>query len=336
MKKITYILVLSLLVLSTNILADIDVVATTQNIASITEMIAGDKADVKYVARGFEDPHHIIAKPSFMLMAKRADLWIRNGLELEIGWEGLILEGGRNSDIHLGNPGHLDVSAGVGRLEVPAVLDRSMGDIHPQGNPHYLLDPYNSKAAARNICDRLCELDPDNMDYYLDNLDKFNARLDRKMFGDALVKAAEPQLLWEKMRAGTLEKYLKEKGLSAKAGGWYKKMLPLRGMQYISFHQHWSYFNKSFGLDVPVYIEPKPGIPPTPSHLRRVLGIVKSRKIKLMVQAGWYSMKAANYLKEKTNIKVITLPPGVGASEKIRNYFDLFDVITDKFAKEVS
>ena len=149
----------------------LNIVTTTTPLASIAEAVGGNLVSVTSIGSGDEDPHFIAAKPSFMMKAKKADLWIRIGLELEIGYEGLILQGSRNPRIQINTPGHLDASEGIMKLEVPtARIDRSMGDVHPMGNPHYWLDPYNGRIIARNICNRLKQLDPQHAADYDANL----------------------------------------------------------------------------------------------------------------------------------------------------------------------
>ena len=312
--------------------ADIEIVTTTPDIAAIARAIGGEKVDVISIAKGYQDPHHIIAKPSYMIKAKRADLWIRNGMDLEIGWEPLILEGARNSNILFGGKGHLDVSMRVKKLEVPQVIDRSLGDIHPLGNPHYTLDPYNGKIIAEDICNKLSEMDPDSAVYYLENLDEFVKKIDRKMFGDELVKEIGGDEAWKALEAGRLDGLLEEKNLTDKAGGWYAKMKPYHGTAYIAYHKNWSYFNRRFGLEVAEYVEPKPGIPPTPSHLMRVLQVIRKREIPFILQAIYYSTKASEFLQQKTSIKVIEAASMVGGEEGIKTYCDLFDYLTDKIA----
>jgi zinc/manganese transport system substrate-binding protein len=201
----------------------LNVVATTTNLASIAEAVGGDHVNVSAISTGKEDPHFIAAKPSYMLKAKKADLWIRVGLELEIGYEGLILEGSRNVRIHVGSPGHLDASEGIAALEVPTgKVSRSMGDVHPLGNPHYWLDPHNGRIIARNICRRLKQLDPEHAGDYDRNLAAFLRNLDNAMFGAKLVEAVGGEKLWKMQSDGTLDGSLKDQTLSP--DGWLAKL----------------------------------------------------------------------------------------------------------------
>jgi zinc/manganese transport system substrate-binding protein len=164
-------------------LAALKVVTTTTDLKSVVEAVGGDKVEVASLGTGREDPHFIDAKPSCMVLARDARLWVRIGMELEIGYENLVIDGSRNPNIRVGAAGHLDASEGVLRQEVPTdKVDRSMGDIHPQGNPHYWLDPLNMRIVAKNVAARLSKLDPDNAEYYADRLKAFQARLDEAMF----------------------------------------------------------------------------------------------------------------------------------------------------------
>src|SRR5262245_50495268 len=222
--------------------AKLKVVTTTSDLRSIAEAVGGDKVDVASIGTGHEDPHFIDAKPSTMVLAHDADLWIRIGLELEIGYENLILDGARNPKIRIGTQGHLDASEGVIRLEVPTgKVDRSMGDIHPLGNPHYWLDPLNGRIMAKHIAARLSELDLANAPYYADHRKAFEHRLDEAMFGPRLLASNDGATLWVSMVKGQFDTFLKAHGGDAALGGWYGAMRPLAGTKVITYHRSWSY-----------------------------------------------------------------------------------------------
>ena len=194
----------------------LNIVTTTTNLGAIAKAVGGEYVSISSLASGDEDPHFIEAKPSYMMKAKRANLWIRIGLELEIGYEGLILEGSRNQKIKVGMPGHLDASQGILRLEVPTErVTRSMGDVHPMGNPHYWLDPYNGRVIAKNIARRLKELDPSHSDGYDRNLAAFLLKLDNAMFGTKAVSAVGDERLWQMQLNGTLEKFIEDQNQKA-------------------------------------------------------------------------------------------------------------------------
>lgn len=272
------------------------VLTTTEDLKSIAEYIGGDKVTVDSLAKGYQDPHYLEAKPSFMIKAKNADLFIRVGLELEIGYEELIIDGSRNQKIRIGNPGHLDASEGVYLLEVPITtkVDRSMGDVHPMGNPHYWLDPENVKIVARNIANRLSELSPENAGYFQENLKAFDKKMDEKM--------AE----------------------------WNKKMAPFKGKKIAIYHRSWPYFVDRFGLVIACELEPKPGIPPSPAHLKEVIDIINRDKISVILMEVFYDEKPAQFVESRTGARAVVVPNSVGGTKEAADYFSLIDTIIDK------
>ena len=276
----------------------INVLTTTEDLKSITEAIGGAKVMVDSLARGYQDPHFVAAKPSFMMKAKNADLFMVIGLELEIGYEELIINGSRNQRIRIGQPGYLDVSEGVSLLEVPTTtkIDRSMGDVHPMGNPHYWLDPENVKMVAYNIAKRLSELSPGNAPYFQENLASFNKKMDEKM--------AE----------------------------WNKKMEPFKGRKIAIYHRSWPYFVDRFGLVIACELEPKPGIPPSPTHLKEVIDIMKRDKVGVILMEVFYDEKPAQFVASQTGAKVIVVPNSVGGTKDANDYFSLMDTIINKLA----
>ncbi|MEW6357721.1 MAG: metal ABC transporter substrate-binding protein [Planctomycetota bacterium] len=310
------------------------IVTTTSDLKSVAEEIGGDKVGAISLASGDEDPHFIQAKPSYMMKAKRADLWIRIGLELEIGYEGLILDGSRNHKIRVGQPGHLDTSEGVIRLEVPTTqkVDRSMGDIHPLGNPHYWLDPWNGKIIAQNICRRLCQLDPANADAYQKNYAAFCGKVDRAMFGDALIEKLGPDALWNAELDNTLDAFVKQKDLEPALGGWVGKLRPYRGRKIITYHRSWSYFANRFGLIVADELEPKPGIPPSPGHVVDVINKVKAEEVKVLLMEPFYSRNAPELVANHTGIKIVEVANSVGGQPEAADYLSLISNIVERLA----
>lgn len=336
MKKTFFLFVVTILIASLNATASVKIVATTPDLASIANEIGGGNVEVVSIARGYEDPHHIIAKPSFILKANKADLWITVGMDLEVGWEPLILSGARNSDIMVGSAGYLDCSAKIRKLEIPTVIDRSLGDVHPAGNPHYWLDPYNGRLIAEEIAERLSRLDPSHSAVYGKNLDSFKKRLDEKMFGRTVLTSANGDELWRMSDEGSLDQYCEKNNIQPDPSSWYGKMKSIRVKQYIAYHKLWIYFNNRFGIETVDFLEPKPGIPPTPSHLANIIDIVKNKGIKLLVQSTYNNPQASNFMKEKTGIGVLTLPTSVGGTKEAETYFGLFDVITDSFVSALA
>jgi ABC-type Zn uptake system ZnuABC Zn-binding protein ZnuA len=277
----------------------INVLTTTEDLKSITEAIGGAKVMVDSLARGYQDPHFVAAKPSFMMKAKNADLFMAIGLELEIGYEELIINGSRNQRIRIGQPGYLDVSEGVSLLEVPTTtkIDRSMGDVHPMGNPHYWLDPENVKIVAYNIANRLSELSPGNAQYFQGNLISFDKKIDEKMTE------------------------------------WNKKMAPFKGRKIAIYHRSWPYFVDRFGLVIACELEPKPGIPPSPAHMKEVIDIMKRDKVSVILMEVFYDEKPAQFVAGQTGAKVIIVPNSVGGTKEANDYIGLMDTIVNKLAE---
>jgi ABC-type Zn uptake system ZnuABC Zn-binding protein ZnuA len=327
---------------------NLNIVTTTTTLESIARSVGGDHVSVSAISTGREDPHFIQAKPSYMLKAKNADLWIRVGMDLEIGYERLILEGSRNPRIHTGMPGHLDASMGIVPLEVATQrISRSMGDVHPLGNPHYWLDPYNGRIMARNICRRLKDLDPVHAEDYERNLAAFVLKLDSAMFGGQLVKAAGGERLWMMQSNGTLEDFIREynekvsqgKQPPAEAqqrlslGGWLAKLKPFEHSKIATYHRSWSYFVRRFGLDVVAELEPKPGIPPSPGHLKEVIETSKQNHIKMILMEVFYSEKAARFVAGRTDARVVIVPNAVGGTKQAKDYLTLIDAIVENVAE---
>ena len=313
--------------------AQLRVVTTTTDLKSITEAVGGGKVTVNSIARGREDPHYVQAKPSFMMLARKADLWIRVGMELEIGYEELILDGSRNRKIRIGRVGHLDASQSVLRLEVPKVkVTRDMGDVHPQGNPHYWLDPLNGRIVASTIAGRLVELSPADAETFKKNLATFQRRLDDRMFGGGLVAKLGGEKLWAMELKGTLKGYLKQNGLTDRLGGWSSKMLPLRRRKIVTYHRSWSYFANRFGLTVAAELEPKPGIPPSGPHLANVIKRMKAEAIGVILMEPAYSRKAADLVARRTGATVVVSAISVGGQKEAVDYLTLIDVAVDRLS----
>ena len=308
----------------------LQMVTTTTDLAAIARAVGGDKVEVTAIATGFEDPHFISAKPSYMMAARKADLWIRVGLELEIGYEQLILDGSRNAGIRLGTTGHLDASEGVLRLEVPTQrIDRSMGDIHPLGNPHYWVDPLNGRIIAKNIGKRLERLAPEHADYFKERTAAFHRQLDERMFGEELLAKFSGPKLWALLLKGRLDKLLEEPGQPGLAG-WLAAMRPHAGQKVVTYHRSWSYFVHRFGMAVADELEPKPGIPPSPGHVADVVKRIKAEKVKVLLMEPFYSRKAPDLVASETGIRVIECANSVGGQPEATDYLTMIDNIINR------
>ncbi|UCG15093.1 MAG: zinc ABC transporter substrate-binding protein [Phycisphaerales bacterium] len=306
------------------------VVTTTTDLAAITRAVGGDRVDVTTIATGREDPHFIAAKPSYMMAARKADLWIRVGMELEIGYEPLILDGSRNPRIRVGTPGHLDASEGVLRLEVPTQkIDRSMGDVHPLGNPHYWTDPLNGRIVAKTIGKRLARLAPEHADYFTKRVKSFQQQLDERMFGREPVATIGGSKLWALLLKSELGELLSQPGQPT-PGGWLAVMQPHAGKKLVTYHRSWSYFAHRFGLIVSDELEPKPGIPPSPAHVASVVNRVKREDIKVLLMEPFYSRKAPDLVASETGIAVVQCAISVGGQPEASDYLTMIDSVVNR------
>lgn len=310
------------------------IVCTTTDLASITKAIVGGMAQAASITTGKEDPHFIQAKPSYMIQARDADLWVRVGMGLEVGWEPPLIDGARNPRIREGAPGHLDASDKVLRLEVPTTqITRAMGDVHPEGNPHYWLDPLNGRIVAGEIARRLIQLDPAHAQTYQKNLKAFYHHLDDAMFGPALAHRLGGSRLWAWQVKGELDQRLSELGMLKEAGGWWAAMRSYRDQGIITFHKSWVYFCRRFGLKVLGEMEPKPGVPPSGSHIQKITELIKANHVKLILQEPFYPAKAANLVAAQTGAKVVVVTNSVGGDPQAADYIALINLIVSRVAK---
>jgi len=328
-------LAFSILALALDASAQLRIVTTTTDLKSLAEAVGGELVSVTSLGTGKEDVHQMAAKPSYMVAANKADLWIRQGLELEIGFESLILEGARNPDIQIGRRGHLEASTGVPVRDVPTVpVDRSLGDVHPMGDPHVQSDPLNGRIMAKNIRDRLADLDPANADTYTANLASFFARLDAAMFGEALARDFRGELLWAHQRDGTLEAFLEEHG--REAGGWLARLAPYRGARLVTYHRSWGYFTDRFGLEVIGELEPKPGIPPTARHLAQLVERMQALGCQVILMEPYYSRKAPQLVAARIGAKVVAVGNMVGSEPAASGYVAMIDNVVEHLAQAFS
>ena len=270
--------------------AALRVVATTADLAAITGEVGGTKVQVDALAKGYQDPHFVEPKPSFILLVSRADLLVLVGRELEIGWLPPLINSSRNSKIQVGASGYLDASQNVKILEIPtAQITRAMGDVHPSGNPHYWLDPGNGRRIAATIRDKLSELSPADKAYFAQRYSDFDGRL----------AAAEKK--------------------------WDAAMLPYKGTKIVTYHRSWPNFVDRFGLEVIGYVEPKPGIPPSPAHTLELIDEMKRQGVKLIAVEPYFDLKTPQAVATQVGGKVLVLAPSVGGSKEVADYIGLFD-----------
>lgn len=274
----------------------LNVVATTPDLAALAKAIGGDAVDVKALAKPTEDPHFVDAKPSHIVTLNRADVLIEGGAELEMGWLPSLLESARNEKIAAGAPGRISASVGIRMLEVPTSFDRSKGDVHSMGNPHFLLDPLNVRLIVAQIADHLAKVDPASADVYRGNLKKFLATLDVKF------------------------------------AAWQKELAPFKGAKIVTYHKDFPYLAERFQLDVVETLEPKPGIQPSPSHLAVVISVMRSQRARVILVQPYQNRKTAETVARQTDAVVLDVAQQPGVMKNTVTYFDLMDSIVHTLA----
>ncbi len=268
----------------------LQIMTATTDLAALAKEIGGDKVAVESVARGYQDPHFVEAKPSFLLKLRHADLLIVVGLELEIGWLPPLISQSTNPKIQVGAPGYFDASRFAKILEIPTgVVTRAEGDVHPLGNPHYWLDPENGLRIAKGIQDKLSEMRPSDAAYFADRYNSFEQR----------IKQADEK--------------------------WLAEMKPYAGRKVVTYHRSWPNFAEHFGLNVVGYVEPRPGIPPSPQHTVQLIGQMKRDGVKVVLVEPYFDLKTPNAIGRDTGAQVVVLMPSVGGEKEITDYFKLFD-----------
>jgi len=276
--------------------AKLRVVTTTEDLAALAREVGGDRIDVTSIARGYQDPHFVEPKPSFILLLNRADLLIVVGRDLEIGWLPPLIQQSRNAKIQVGADGYLDASQAAKILEIPTgQITRALGDVHPLGNPHYWLDPENGRRIAQEIQKKLAAMQPADAGYFAGRETGFEQRL------------TEAEKRWD------------------------SAMAPYRGAKVVTYHASWPNFAEHFGLDVVGYVEPRPGIPPSPSHTLDLIAQMKRLGVKLMFVEPYFDLKTPNSIAGATGAQVLVMAPSVGGAKDVTDYFKLFDYDVNLF-----
>jgi zinc/manganese transport system substrate-binding protein len=268
----------------------LNVVTATTDLAALVQEVGGDRVNVESIAKGYQDPHFVEAKPSFLLKLRQADLLIVVGLQLEIGWLPPLISQSGNARIQVGAAGYLDASQFAEILEIPqGTITRAMGDVHPLGNPHYWLDPENGRRVAKGIAQKLGEMDAPNASFYQQRFQDFDKRL---------------------TEAGQK---------------WQAEMKPYRGRKVVTYHNSLPNFAKYFGLNVVGFVEPRPGIPPTPSHTLDVINMMKKDGVKIIMVEPYFDRKTPDAIARETGGTVVEYLPSVGGVKEVTTYFQLFD-----------
>jgi zinc/manganese transport system substrate-binding protein len=275
---------------SVHAFAAIKVITTTEDLAALVTEIGGNKVTVESLAKGYQDPHFVEAKPSFIIKLHTADLLVVVGRELEIAWLPPLITQSRNAGIQPGSAGYLDASQTVRILDIPTgQITRAMGDVHPAGNPHYWLDPNNGRLMAKAIQNKLSDMSRGDAAYFAQRYDDFDKRL------------AEAEKRWK------------------------AAMAPYKGIKVVTYHRSWPNFADAFGLDVVGYVEPKPGIPPSPAHTLDLQQAMKQQNVKLLLVEPYFDLKTPNAIGRETGAKVLVMPPSVGGVKDVTSYIQLFD-----------
>lgn len=292
MKKILVIVSAAALALSQPVRASaaIKVITSTQDLSSLVVEIGGDKVSVESLARGYQDPHFVEPKPSFVLKLYSADLLVVVGRDLEAAWLPALITQSRNSKLQPGNPGYFDASQTARILDMPTgPITRAMGDVHPLGNPHYWLDPENGRRIGKALQTKLSQLSPADAGHFAQRYEAFAARL------------------------------------TEAEGRWKAALTPYRGTKIVTYHRSWTNFAEAFGLQVAGYVEPKPGIPPSPAHTLNLIHEMKKEGIKLILVEPYFDLKTPNAIARDTGAKVLVMPPSVGGVKQAADYIRLFD-----------
>jgi ABC-type Zn uptake system ZnuABC Zn-binding protein ZnuA len=280
----------------------INVMTATEDLAAIAREVGGDAVTVDSIAKGYQDPHFVEPKPSFLLKLQKADVLVVVGLQLEIGWLPPLITQSRNAKIQPAGPGYVDASSFSKILEIPqGQVTRAMGDVHPLGNPHYWLDPDNGRRIAKGLADKFSSMQP------------ASAAMFAQRYADF------------------------DKKLTEAEKGWQAKMAPYKGRKVVTYHRSWPNFCERFGLDVVEYVEPKPGIPPTPAHTLDVINLMKREGVHLILVEPYFDLRTPNSIASQVGGQAVVLMPSVGGNKEVTDYFKLFDydinLLVNSFAK---
>jgi zinc/manganese transport system substrate-binding protein len=306
------------------------VVTTNTAYQSIAETIGGDKVEVFHIVDGNQDPHIVRPKPSLAVLLKEADVYVTTGMDLEM-WSPALVDMSGNPDIRSGQKGYVSASAGLKIIETPITVSRAEGDVHIYGNPHIHTSPLTGKVIAENICVGLKKNAPQHAAFFEQNLKRFIAEIDRRTFGDELVALLGGKVLTELAQSGRLipfleKKQYKGKSLIALLGGWMKEALPIRGRKIVAYHKTIGYFSQLFGIDIVDFLEPKPGIPPSPGHVATIIAEMQKQNIRVIWAENYFDTGVVKKVAEKVNAIPVIVALGPGGQAGMKTFFDQFDV----------
>jgi ABC-type Zn uptake system ZnuABC Zn-binding protein ZnuA len=304
----------------------LQVCATIPDLGNLAQEIGGDQVKVTVFAKSQEDPHFVEAKPSFIKALSQADLFLQIGMELEIGYAPVLLQNARNSRVLVGAPGYVDCSKVIIRMEVPTgPVDRSMGDVHPLGNPHYMTDPLNGLLVARLIRDRFTELQPEKRMLFEERYTALYRRIGDGLVGEKLARKYEFEKIASLYEEGKIESFLKEQKENGSLGGWLGMVLPYRRSKVVADHDLWPYFARRFGISVISFLEPKPGISPTTSHLQFLIEQMKAEGIKVILASPYFEIRYAQFVSKNTGAKIVPLAHQVGSRAGTDSYLRMIE-----------
>jgi ABC-type Zn uptake system ZnuABC Zn-binding protein ZnuA len=317
--------------------APVKVVTSLTTYAAIAREIVGDRGQVSSIATGDENPHYVQPKPSFVPLLANADVFVTTGLDLEL-WVPALLDKAGNSKVTEGAPGYVAAYQGIPLLDVPVTYSRSQGDIHVYGNPHIWTEPLNGIQIARNILTGLRRVSPENGDYFTAREKDFEDRVFRALYGDTLVTILGGQTLMDLDRQGKLFDFLNQRryqgaALADRLGGWLKQGLSYRGKEMACYHKEWDYFSREFGIPCIDYIEPKPGIPPAPRHVRELIELMRQRQVRVVMSPGYFDHNQIRQVAERTGAKAVIVPSNVGGAPGVNTYFDLINRLVGSLAQ---
>ena len=315
--------------------APVRVVATLPVYAAIAREVGGAEVVVSSIADPREDAHFVRPRPSFALDIRQADLFITTGLDLEL-WVPPLLDRAHNARVSEGGPGYVTAHTGIELLDIPASADRSAGDIHVFGNPHVFTDPLNAIQIARNIAAGLEKVAPERSAHWQRGLARFTDAIRRRLFGDALVEMMGGDVLEQLARTGRLHSFLEStpyrgRPLLEHLGGWYGTAEAFRGRRVVCYHKNWAYFETRFGVRCADYVEAKPGIPPTPGHVARLLQLMRSQDVRVVIAAHYYAESQVASVANRAGARYVMMPMQPG-TDGIRDYFDLVSAWVGRLA----
>jgi len=307
----------------------VKVVTSLTTFAAIAREITGDRAQVTAIAQGDEDPHFVQPRPSFVTLLRDADLFVTTGMDLEL-WVPALLDRAGNTRVREGGPGYVPAYQGIRLLEVPQSLSRARGDIHVDGNPHIHTDPVNAIIIARNVLAGLLRVDATDGAFYQQREQDFELRILRATVGEDLVRILTPATVFDLLRGDRFLDFIQRtpwqgQPLATRLGGWMQRAAGLRGMQMVCYHKEWAYFSHRYGVRCVEFIEAKPGIPPTPRHVRDLIALMRDQHIPVLFASNYFSRSQIREVAERTGATAVVVSENAGGAPGTDTYFDLMN-----------